>query len=168
MPARITVILDVAVFIGGRVSAPVQVFDTILDADNQFAYLLCHVGQGAAWLEVNHKNMLVARDILVDRKGDTTSNFLTVFLLGVFAGTAVPVMDRKAVVAFLGAVKKSQATIYNPATNPLIKNGNNAELHWSTEPSYDPNFSWYSDDSNTDLGNQSPANVTTMLSGPIG
>ena len=71
-----------------------------------------------------------------------------------------------ALVVSSGLTATSQATIYNPATNPLIKNGNNAELHWSTEPSYDPNFSWYSDDSNTDLGNQSPANVTTMLSGP--
>ena len=56
----------------------------------------------------------------------------------------------------------SHATVFHPATNP-ITSPSDKPFAWSTTPAYAPAFSWYSDESNKDIGNQSPSHVESVL-----
>ena len=63
------------------------------------------------------------------------------------------------------APKVAQATVYHPAPNPIISTSPGGTFAWSITPG-DPVGTWYSDKSNSDIGNQSPGNVEIKLESP--
>jgi hypothetical protein len=65
------------------------------------------------------------------------------------------------VLATFGVASGADATVFHPATNPIIDGKKIA--NWATTPTYDPLNSWFSDISNVDIGSQSPANVRLVL-----
>jgi hypothetical protein len=65
------------------------------------------------------------------------------------------------VLATFGATSGADATVFHPATNPIIDG--HKEAGWATTPTYDPVNSWFSDQANADIGSQSPENVRLAL-----
>jgi len=107
---------------------------------------------------------------LLDWSAHEGSAYNTVSVRG---GIMFGVQTRVALIAGALAVSSgltatSQATIYRPALDPIPKvaGPNITYFDWSTTPAYDPTFSWYSDNAHVDIGNQSPANVETVLESP--
>ena len=60
------------------------------------------------------------------------------------------------------APNSAQATVFHPAPNPINSTSPPGAFAWSTTPG-GPVDTWYSDDSNSDIGNQSPGNVEIKL-----
>jgi hypothetical protein len=67
-----------------------------------------------------------------------------------------------AAVAIIVATASASAVVFNPATNPLPGPPQDTLYTWTTNPAVFAD-SWYSDDANGDVGNQSAADVESVL-----
>jgi hypothetical protein len=65
------------------------------------------------------------------------------------------------VLATFGAASGADATVFHPASNPILDGKKIAE--WATTPAYTSSNSWFSDKANDDIGSQSPTNVRDVL-----